>query len=466
MKPYSKFILDSMLWIPRQEIRDLDRAKKLLTVASRFDKSVQIETFIEREDFFGVPRNYFDKDYQNLASEIIDNRSEGSKSEWSLACQFWPGQREVLQAFADHLFKGKSHFTLQAPPGFGKTVCLIMMLKAIGRTALVIVPKSDLVNQWRKELLVRTDLSEDRIGTVAGRIADWQQKDIVIGLIHTLVLNKLGDDFNRRFGVIVADEADRSVPPETFAPSLALFPAKYRIAASATLRRPDGLHKVFNLGIGGVLVKGQNLNRMTAQVLVVNYECSSGYIHMESERMKRRGMLISRLAFNPSRNFAIAHYTDKMHRTGRRVAVLSDRIAQLEWIKKFLIIDFKTDPAKIGFYADQIPVETDKRGKVIKKRKSKPEELVGVLKNSSIILATYNMMGVGTDIPDLAGLVFGTPQSFIEQKCGRVERMMEGKQQPLIVDIVDLKYEDAVAWAKRRVRYYKKHNMKIKSVKG
>lgn len=41
---------------------------------------------------------------------------------------------------------------------------------------------------------------------------------MVIGLVHSLVRGRYGDDFRSSFGILVFDEVDRSVPPATFAP--------------------------------------------------------------------------------------------------------------------------------------------------------------------------------------------------------------------------------------------------------
>uniref|UniRef100_A0A6M3LVR9 Putative helicase n=1 Tax=viral metagenome TaxID=1070528 RepID=A0A6M3LVR9_9ZZZZ len=75
------------------------------------------------------------------------------------------------------------------------------------------------------------------------------------------------------------------------------------------------------------------------------------------------------------------------------------------------------------------------------------------------------MIALGTDIPSLSGLIYATPQSEVTQSKGRIERVLEGKKEPIVVDIVDTYYKDTMRWAKKREKSYIAEGLKIKVLK-
>ena len=64
------------------------------------------------------------------------------------------------------------------------------------------------------------------------------------------------------------------------------------------------------------------------------------------------------------------------------------------------------------------------------------------------------MLSLGTDIPTLRGLVFATPLSDVEQAVGRICRVNDLNQQPLVVDLVDVQHKECMNWANARNRFY------------
>jgi hypothetical protein len=75
------------------------------------------------------------------------------------------------------------------------------------------------------------------------------------------------------------------------------------------------------------------------------------------------------------------------------------------------------------------------------------------------------MASRGTDIKRLSALVLATPQMNMTQISGRIERFLEGKKTPIIVDIVDVAYKDALTSGQARFKQYLKRNMEVKRVR-
>ncbi len=447
---YSKAVLSSFLYLPISEIDDVETLKRELTVSPKYaERDARIEMFNIQGGWFGVPLYHYRVWPVN---EIIDKRTE---SKIAIACitKLWPKQEEVIRRFQEELKIGRTGFILASSPGTGKTLMAIKMISILKQRTLVIVPRSNLIKQWQERLLQHSDLKRSDIGWVEGGKGDWQNKKVVVALVHSVVLDRLGVGFCKSFGCVVFDEVDRSVPPHTFAPAVCMFPAKYRIGLSATLKRQDGMEVVFQKHIGQVLIKGSDEGRMKPAVLMHHFTASSGFVYAGSKRMNRRGMLISRLAANPLRNQLIAKYAYLIWKSGRKSVVLSDRKEQLLTIKIILHEQFKIPINEIGFYVRSL---RRKQFTDYDRRKSASA--------CKILLATYGMVSLGTDIPDLAGLVYATPQSEVIQSQGRIERFLDGKKTPVVIDLIDLCYGDCQRWAQKRMEYYRSRNLEIKVV--
>ena len=461
MSHYSKIKVDSFVRIPIKEVRDIERAKGLLTAIDKYNGSKILLYDSGSQEWFGVPMCHFKiSDLSLLADEVIDNRALGFSLEMMFTSEYWPGQAEVLRRFEQGVKAGRTGFVLKAPCGFGKTTCLIKMLEVLGRTALVVVPRSSLVKQWISRLLEHSDLKKRDIGVVLSGKAVWKGKKVVVGLVHSLALDRYGADFKRAFGTIVFDEVDRSVPPATFAPVVVMFPAKYRIGASATTKRQDGMEVVFEKHVGQMILKGADENRAKPKVYMHEFTGDSGFVYLGSKKLNRRGMLLSKLSKNIARNLLIARYIKALHKSDRRVLVLSDRTAQLRELRLLCFKKHNIPLVDMGYCVRSLDLGGGKKKQISAKERSR------VANDCKIIFGTYGLMALGVDIPDLAGLVYATPQSQIEQSKGRIERIVVGKKTPVVIDICDSFYPDAVNWARNRERQYRAESLKIIKRRG
>jgi superfamily II DNA or RNA helicase len=458
---YSKIAIGTHLFVPKEEMRlSVAEAREKFTVKSSFNGDDEFAMYLDLPKSFGVPLYYY-KNWHKIAEKVVDLRNEGSKIRFKFKSKLRPGQGEVIKKFMLEVKRKRTGFTLEAPPGFGKTVVLIKMLEILQRSAIIIVPRSNLVSQWVDRISEHSTYPKRRIGVINGKDVRCENCPIVVALVHSVAarMSEANTAFFNMFGVAVFDEVDRSVPPATFSPVLGLFPVKYRIGASATVRRTDGLHVIHDNHISQVRLKGKDVGRMAPKILVVKYSGDSGTVWPGSKKLNRRGMLLSMLANNSLRNHLICKYIRLIYNSGRRVLVLSDRTNQLyklNWMMNRRAYGGIKIP-EMGYYCDSVDTG-EKKFKVSK------EALEVSAINCKIIFGTYGKVGIGTDIPDLAGLVYATPQSQVEQTQGRIERMLEGKSQPVVVDIVDTRYRDAERWWRTRMQYYRRKQLKIKVV--
>lgn len=449
-------VLDSYIYIPKEELgNDINTYRQHLTQVSKFDPNIRITTYDDKDGWFGFPRHFF-RSSANLAKDIIDERELGGELSFSTRYNLYEYQQKLVDELSATVDRGGTGLFIIAAPGSGKTVMGIEAIRRLGREALIVVPKSDLVDQWLSRFLEHTSLRREDIAIANnGGITDnWGTAKVVIGIVHTLALDRFGEAFKRKFGVVVFDEADSSVPPTTFSCVPGLFPAKYRIGMTATRYRSDGLHTVFEQHIAQTVLTCQSNMVMKPRVIQIEYPSASGFINPKLEFKFRRGQLISRIASNLARTKIIADYVFKCFKADHDVLVLSDRKDQLKDIYSFLTDTFYVPKKEIGYLVRTLD---DKQLKKDYKQK--------VIDSSKIILGTYGMAARGTDIKRLSALILATPQMNMTQISGRIERFLQGKKTPVIIDFVDTCYDDAVNSGRARFQQYLKRGMEIKRLR-
>lgn len=335
---------------------------------------------------------------------------------------------------------------LEAPTGFGKTYLALAIAAEIGQPTLIIVTKQDLMESWRSTLTNLIGIPSSEIGLLQADKKKWKGCRFVLGMIHSLVIpDKYEPELFQYFGMVVWDECHR-VAADTFARSCSLFPAVYRLGLSATPDRPDGKFPLVKAHIGPVMVRGTSVP-MKPKVLVKR----TGWKIPKVKRFQDGMMVLKTLEHSPGRmalvskaqgtsierNTIIAQFVKSAFDSGRNTLILSDLIeGHLQQLFHVL--------AKEGIPAEEIDYYVGGRSKI---------EL-DIASKKRVVLATYAMCSEGTDCPWWDTLVLATPRSNVKQSIGRVMRKLEGKKQPVVLDLVDQDQIFNGFYKKREVQYY------------
>lgn len=436
---YSKGIRGAFLYIPIAEISaPLHKLRNMLTAIPKYRELASIQMYDEsRPGYFGIPRHLY-KNPDKLFEDLTDETVEGGKTEWYFLAKLREHQKPLFDRFQKLRSEGKTGIVLDARTGAGKSVLLLKFLSEIQRTTLIIVPTVSLLTQWREMIKIHTSLGDDDIGHVQADRVDYKDKPISIGVIHSVCKDMYGSAFRNYFGVIVCDE-NHKTGAHYFSKVVSIFPAKYRIGASATQTRPDGMDIVFrnHMGEATISLGSQREEEVRPRILVVRYQgASRGLPHWFKglKVIQKRGVIISALANDENRAKELVSYTLQLAMSGRRVLVLADRINLLRQMQASILSDHNT-----GLYISSTPAAEKKR----------------ILQDCNIIFASFGIFALGMDIPDLAGLILATPMARIAQPVGRILRVCKGKKRPVILDMVDTDIRECIGWYHNRVREYK-----------
>jgi len=432
-------ILSNMLWVPQEGIKNVNDLRERLTVIPKYDNLNPIETFVEKDGYFGIPRNFMP-----VPEDCEDQRVTGSEAPIEFNGILRPMQEKVIQDWLALYRQGITDYIIQLQTGSGKTVVALKIASILRVPFLVIVPRERLLGQWMDEIKKFTTIQD--VGRIQQNECDYEGKAACVGMVHSICKDKYPEDFKNHFGLVVYDEM-QTLGAETFSEVAKMFPAKYRLANSATIYRQDGMHDTYFYHLGKNIVTSETKTQPNPKIFVHKYNGNSGPLPFWLDRtdaVKTRACILSNLAKNSERNKLIANFADVLMQKGLQTLVIGDRIAQLQEIENYL---HRKGYYDIGLY---ISKTSDKKKRWLEK-------------NGRCILATTKMLDIGIDIDTLRGLVFATPQSEVEQVVGRVRRINPNVPEPTVIDIHDT-YEESKRWARKRMKYYEREGFEVNEV--
>jgi superfamily II DNA or RNA helicase len=353
----------------------------------------------------------------------------------------------VVEPISDGRYYGlttdKNHrFLLEDNTVVHNTVMGLYIGNELGQKMLVVVHTEVLLEQWIER--IEMFLPDARIGRIQQNKFDIDDKDIVIGMLQTIVARDYTPEKFMSFGTVIFDECHH-LGARVFSQCFNKLVSKKMIGLTATVNRKDGLTKVFKYYIGDIMYSmKKKLNTHNVKIEGIHYFSNS---ELHKEFYNRRGDLnfpgmLNNIVKIPDRNNLIVNKIKEFIEEGRKIILLSHRINHLKLLK--LMIE-KENILSVGLYIGGMKMETLEQSK-----------------KSDILLGTYNMVSEGFDDPKRDTLILSTPLSDVVQSAGRILRKQH-ESQPIILDIIDEFSVFPKQW-KKRSSYYKKEKWEIKEI--
>lgn len=339
---------------------------------------------------------------------------------------------------------------LVSPAGSGKTQMGIGLINLVSQKTLWLTHTKELLNQSRDRLkqYLECDIGEITAGKV-------KIGDVTFATVQTM--SKLDKSiYENEFSMVIVDEAHRLCSSPTklgmFGKVVNSIKARYKIGLTATAWRSDGMIKSLYAYLGDIFHEVDKKEVESKTVKAVIKPVSTDFnIDYNSDAFNTDGTInftafTNILCRDEERCKLIADYIIK-HKN-ESCLVLSSRIEQLKRIKELV--------------GEGVLVH----GKMTsKKDKALREQYIDDMRSGkgNILYASYNLAKEGLDIPRLNNLFFASPQkdyAVIVQSVGRIERMFEGKKEPVVYDFVDrngLTYN----MYKSRKSIYRKNNNRV-----
>ena len=333
----------------------------------------------------------------------------------------------------------KDFGVIVAPPGSGKTIIGLEIIKRKKQPALIIVHRKQLFDQWIERIQSFLKLPKNKIG----RIGNNQFKlgnEITIAMIQSLSKTDNVDEIANSFGTIIIDECHH-IPAKTFRETIVHFNAWYLYGLTATPKRKNNDEKLIFIYIGDIIAK------------------------IDQEQLTDKGNKKIEVNIKETNLFApfdykIDHYETisqiLVHDTQRNQMIIEDIESQIERCNSILVLTERKAHVNILnlYLKDRFETVTITGDDSESARQSKLEQIKAG--HCKIVLSTGQFFGEGIDVSNLECLFLVYPFAFEGKLIQYIGRIQHSEKPPIIFDYRDKRIDYFEKLFKQRNRYYKK----------
>ncbi len=443
--------LDRVLLTP-QTIRFLKEELNFLSTEylakKRMGKSVHdtrkyFKLIEEVGDSIFIPRGFLDRlttflQTEGIAYEVEREHADFQRVSFKSVIKLTPSQETCVEETLRH-----DQGILVAPPGSGKTMMGMELIARRGLSALVLVHRNELLDQWVESVQTCINIPKVKIGRYSG-VKKSIGKEITIGLLQSF--SRVADKatFANRFGTIIVDECHH-IPATTFSAVIRTLNPDYLYGLTATPKRKHNDERLIYAYLGDIVSTMQSSGRMerapAAHAIVPEIVVKETALEIPFEWKTDRFQLLAKIiSFDTARNRLIADDIAEQVSRGERVLVLSERKEHLD----VLALCLKGRCETVVITGDDTSAKRMSKLKRIKNGKYQA------------ILSTGQFFGEGMDVHNISVLVLAFPFSFEGKLVQYVGRLLHGSDPKLVLDYRDTKVVFLERQYKQRRRYYNK----------
>lgn len=376
----------------------------------------------------------------------------------------YPYQTEAVEAW---LAAGRRGVVV-LPTGAGKTFVAQLILERVGRSALVVTPTIDLLQQWHGALSAAFDLE---IGLLGG--GSFEPRPVTVTTYDSAYLHM--ERLGNQYGLVVFDECHH-LPGPSYALAAEQMIAPFRLGLSATPEREDGAEVRLSSLIGSIVYRrdirelaGHYLAEYETMQLRVRLSPEEQEIYQSERQIYRDFLARSGLRLDGpqgwARFLALTSRSEEgrraflAFRTQRTIAQASE--AKLRLLERLLAqhardraLIFTNDNATVYRISRRFLIPAITHQTPVKER---AEILARFHRGEYPFVVTSKVLNEGVDVPAASvGIVLSGSGSVREhvQRLGRILRRAEGKQARLYEVVTERTGEEFTSSRRRQHSAY------------
>lgn len=412
--------------------------------------------YAENEDNFYYPRNFFKAETSKMRK--LRNKEVSLKLDVTL--------RDYQKEFTKDAYDFEKDTIWNVPCGHGKTLMAIDFLVKMQTKTLIVVPTHFLVRQWVKRIKTFTD--GGLVYLISNKEVIDNSNNIFIVTIDMFKLLKtnLVEQLNEICDLVIFDEAHR-MGATTYHPAIANLSIYKRLALTATFRRADGRDKILKYHFGDEYIMDNKLPKATVYPYRTNISCARivpwakipkefptedrniveklynitdgdlvkwSIISEKIKDVKIKKRLLKYLkdclspmvvnvdtyiAEHPRRIKQLTILIKEALAKGRKPLILGKRLSTLKYLHEMFKKDFKS-----VLVTSELKISDD-------------DVQDALLSDAEVIFGITQLAQEGLDVDTIDTLILIHPLKDTEQAIGRIQRIKEGKQSPIVIYPID-----------------------------
>lgn len=371
-----------------------------------------------------------------ISLKIRKNQFVGKAIDIKFHGQLTNQQEDAVTSLANY-----DNGVLAADTGFGKTVVAAALISRNETNTLIIVHRTQLVEQWKERLSTFLNIPVKEIGQIGGGKSK-PTYHIDISTIQSLSHKGIIKNDLHHYGQLIVDECHH-ISAVSFERVLRAVQAKRVYGLTATPVRKDGLHPIIFMQCGPIRYKTDS--KQQANIRPYKQTLVKRETLLKTDETDIQA-IYSLIATNKERNDVIFNDVLQALNEKRSPIVLTERLDHVNELYEL----FK------GFAKNIIVLS----GAMKKKdRQQKLEELIKLPDDEErLLIATGKYIGEGFDDARLDTLFLTMPISWkgtLQQYVGRLHRDHSEKEEVKVFDYVDSNIDVLRRMFEKRLKGYK-----------
>lgn len=384
----------------------------------------------ENETNYYLPRNIKNYISSNNIFVYSDKNFTPSKiTPYKFVSTLREEQVDIIdEVLALHTDKGFINGIIHARPGTGKTFMSIWLACHLNQKTLIVIDTKNIMDQWKAEIIKHTDLTEDDIGLIKGKIFNVENKRFIITTPQTLA-SKVKNDIKGTYllfkemgiGLVVWDECHKM--GLKFASGSLLFNTENVIGLSATPYNPKERDILVKSIFDDVIVRYGTYD-FQPTIKFVKFDSGLGAtvgkrVHYlwDKQFMQARSIYSAALILSETQINNIHEIVESEIDQGNRIILICMTKVQLKFICEHLEAKGITTTQ---LYSEKYDIDKTK---------------------DNVIVATYKYASHAFDYKELSRIILTVPlmgKKSLIQTIGRIVRRSEGKTDAIVYDMIDI----------------------------
>jgi superfamily II DNA or RNA helicase len=413
--------IDNFAWVPADKV-NVRALRSSLAYGNMPSEAVLLG------DHVRLPRHYMSLEKLESLGKVI--REERSWPVSALKVRYPLRDYQVPAMKSMQLHRGG---ILNLGCGYGKTFMALSYIAQRGMKAAVVLGNTSLLEQWRQEAQSILEIDPKRIGLLQGNKCVWEDCDIVLISMSTLVNRardgRLPENFCESFGVVFYDECHHLSAP-MFSTTCSLFYGE-RHGLTATPRREDGLEQVFYNHLGGIHYTAVSQDLIPRCVFVkVDSDCTA---QVERDSLSKKGEREILDAGGEINLRKLAAWLGRLDDRNRVIRGIASR--ELALGRKVLCLTHSVEHART--------MHESWEGSGLASGEVPSDERTTIIRSHAITFATVDIAAEALDAPELSCMIVMTPfgarqqGNLLQQALGRIQRRSPGKEDAVFYYLYD-----------------------------
>lgn len=394
----------------------------------------------ETENEVIVPRGFIGKlirfcQGKNIEYSFNDVRKKLNSVDFQFNAQLREHQQIAIESVAK-----KDFGVIVAPPGSGKTIIGLKIISDKSQSALIIVHRKQLVEQWIERIETFLGIPKHEIGRI-GQGKSKVGKKVTIATIQSLskeLIKPESDGFTNSFGTIIVDECHH-IPAKTYRDTISKLPTYYLYGLTATAFRKYNDGKIIFSHLGEIIVEikpTEISSYKQARIIIRNTELDIPF----NSKTDQFETLSKVLIHDSARNKLILEDIFVELKLGKKVVIITERKEHIDTLNQYLKQSYET----VTLSGDDSENSRNQKWKILKEG------------NYQVLITTGQYFGEGSDLQNANSLFLVYPFAFEGKLIQYIGRVQRSELTPTIYDYRDIRIDYLNKLFLKRNTFYRK----------